>query len=319
MKRHHQILAAVLVLQIILGVVTFWPRSATAKKSQPIFPNIAPDNVVSLTITHENGESVTLRRDGEGWVLASGGDYPAEADKVNSLVEKILGLNTMTMVANTPASHKRLRVTPDNFVRRIDFETDNGNHYTIYIGSAQRYTGTHFRLDGMDATYMTTELASWDLNTSATSWVDTQYFKVESDSLEEVTLKNAHGTFTFVKDDEGKWTLADLAEDEKVSLGKIGTAIRNASSITLLRPLGKEEKPEYGMDDPNAVVTLKTKDGSLYTVTVGAQGPEDTSYVVKSSESPFYVRVSEFNVKSLVNNTREDFLQTPTPTPTPTP
>jgi hypothetical protein len=49
---------------------------------------------------------------------------------------------------------------------------------------------------------------------------------------------------------------------------------------------------------------------------VGAQDPEDLSYVVISSESPYYVRVSEYTVKDFVENAREGFLVVP-PTATP--
>ncbi len=56
-----------------------------------------------------------------------------------------------------------------------------------------------------------------------------------------------------------------------------------------------------------------------YTLRVGAKDDEDNSYVVSSSESPYYVRVSNYTVKDFVERTRDDFLeQPPTPTPEPT-
>lgn len=52
------------------------------------------------------------------------------------------------------------------------------------------------------------------------------------------------------------------------------------------------------------------------TVRVGAQNPDDESYAVKSSESPYYVQVAGYAVQDLVDKTRDDFLELP-PTPTP--
>jgi hypothetical protein len=80
-------------------------------------------------------------------------------------------------------------------------------------------------------------------------------------------------------------------------------------------PLGKEEQAAYGMATPNAVATVETAT-KTYTLQVGAQDPDDNSYVVISSESPYYVRVSEYSVQALVQNTRADFIEAP-PTPTP--
>jgi hypothetical protein len=84
----------------------------------------------------------------------------------------------------------------------------------------------------------------------------------------------------------------------------------------LLRPLGKEDNPAYGLDKPSAVVTLQTAEKTI-TIQVGAKFREDNSYVVKSSESPYYVRVAEFSVKDLVEKSRDGFIKPP-PTPTPT-
>ena len=49
---------------------------------------------------------------------------------------------------------------------------------------------------------------------------------------------------------------------------------------------------------------------------IGPFDPDDNSYAVISSESPYYVRVAEYSVKDLVENTRDDLLKVePTPTP----
>jgi len=75
---------------------------------------------------------------------------------------------------------------------------------------------------------------------------------------------------------------------------------------------------------------LKTKEGDQekrYTLTIGAKLEEEPKspdeekrsyYVLRSSESPYFVRVNEFFGNTLVGKKREDFLaQPPTPTPAP--
>ena len=54
------------------------------------------------------------------------------------------------------------------------------------------------------------------------------------------------------------------------------------------------------------------------TLTIGAQDPDDKTYVLKSSESAFYVRVSEYTVINMVEQGRDHYLQLP-PTPAPEP
>ena len=315
MKRHNQILAGILVIQIILGVVVFWPKSAATGASEPLFPKLAADDIVALTITDADDNSIQLKKVGEDWALPDADDYPAQADKITPLLDKSVGLTTGRLVTRTDASHKRLQVAPDDFVRRIDFETADGTKRTLYLGSSPKYGTTHFRVEGQSETYLTNELSTWETKADAASWVDTAYLSVHQDDITKMTLENTNGTFTFTKDDEGKWTMAGLAADETLNEGKVTALIQQAASVNMVRPLGKEEQAAYGMDEPNAVVMLEAGDKTI-TLRVGAKDPDKNSYVVISSESPYYVRVSGYSLNNLVENTGDDFLQEP-PTPTP--
>ncbi|TEU17985.1 MAG: DUF4340 domain-containing protein [Anaerolineales bacterium] len=315
MKRHNQILAGILVIQIILGIVVFWPKSAATGASEPLFPDMEVGDIVDLAIADADDNSVQLKKVSGDWVLPDADDYPAQADKITPLLDKMVGLTTGRLVTRTDASHKRLQVAPDDFMRRIDFETADGTKHTFYLGSSPRYGTTHFRVDGQSETYLTSELSTWETKADAASWVDTAYLSVSQDDVTKMTLENTNGTFTFTKDDEGTWTMDGLAADETLDENKVTSLIQRAASVNMTSPLGKEKKATYGMDEPNAVVTLETGDKTI-TLRVGAKEPDANRYVVISSESPYYVRVSEYSVKDLVEKTRDDFLQVP-PTPTP--
>ena len=219
-------------------------------------------------------------------------------------------------MARNETSHKALQVADDAFVRRIDIGMNDGTTHTIYLGSSPRYTAAHFRVAGQDETYLTAALSSWELNTGATSWVDTTYRTIDAATVTEVMLQNANGTFKLVKSGE-EWTLADLAGDEIIAPGKTSDIVSKVTRVSLQRPLGLEEEASYGLAEPAATVTLKTTDGDIYILRVGAK-LDGTNYAVKASESPYYVAVAEFNVKPLIENDRAAFLQQPTPTPTPT-
>ena len=81
----------------------------------------------------------------------------------------------------------------------------------------------------------------------------------------------------------------------------------------MMRPLGKEEKAEYGLDSPAAVVTIKTHTeaggAQPAVLRVGAQDPADQSYVLHASGSAWVVRVNSYTVSSWISQTREGLLQ----------
>jgi hypothetical protein len=301
-------------LQVVLSVVTFWPRSAATSAGEPVFPDLEAGDIVALSITDNEGQEITLRKVEDGWVMPEADNFPANETAITPLLEKIASLNTETLVTRTDASHKQLQVAEGDFLRRLTVETAGGETHTIYLGSAPRYTATHFRISGQSETYLTTKLSTWEFNARANSWIETTYTSIDQETLTTVTLENANGTFVLVREGED-WTLADRAGDEEVSAGKTNALVRNASNLTVQTPLGKSEEPAYGFDTPLAVVTLETASGETHVIQVGAEGPEGTSYTVKYSGSPFYVRVAAFNVSAMVENTREDFLVVPaTPT-----
>ncbi len=325
-KRHNQILAGILVVQIILSVLVFWPRGTAAVESEPLFPDLEADDIVALTIMDAEGNRIRLGKVTGEWVLPEADDYPAQADKITPLLEKIVGLTTGRLVTRTDASHKQLQVASGDFVRRIDFETQQGTKHTLYLGSSPRYGATHFRVEGMSETYLTDDLSTWETAATAASWIDPVYLSVPQADVLKVTLENANGTFVFTKEEPsaeaeggegtgGGWTMEGLAADEVLDEAKVEATVRQATSVSMSEPVGKEEQASYGMDDPNAVVTLETADKTII-LRVGTQDAGDNSYIVVSSESPYYVRVAEHSVKNLVENTRDDYLLPP-PTPTP--
>ena len=315
MKRYNQILVGILVVQIIVSIVVFWPKSATTGGGKPVFPDLKRDDVIGLTITDADGKHIALQKVTRAWVLPDADEYPAQEEKINNLLDKIAGLTTDRLVTRTGASHKRLQVASDDFVRRVEFEMTDSKRHNLYLGSSPRYGATHFRSDGQSETYLTNDVSTFDANATATSWTDTSYLNIPQEEITKMTLENGQGQFTFTKDTESNWTLAGLAADETLDEGEVTSLVQRASSVNMTMPLGKDAQAAYGMEEPSAVVSLDVGDKRV-TLQVGAQDSSDKSYVIISSESPYYVRVSEFSVKTLVENTRDDLLQLP-PTPTP--
>ncbi|MBN1487038.1 MAG: DUF4340 domain-containing protein [Anaerolineae bacterium] len=310
MKRSQQILAAVLVVQIVLSAVMLWPQPAATVDALPVFEGINTEDIVDLVITNNTGDSMTMHKsDTDGWVLVDVDDYPVDATRVEPIIEKLLLLKLNRLVTRTSSSHRQLEVAADKFQRRISVTTASGDETIIYLGTAPRYSATHFRIDGQDETYMTSEVSIWELNVTPTSWVNTSYLSIDKSEVSQIKVENAEGAFTLLNE-EDTWTLAGLKSDETVDQTKIDSLVNNATSITLLQPLGKAQEASYGLDDPLATVTLVTTDG-MVTVEIGTQETEGSGYVVKSSESDYYVQVAEFNVSAFVENTRDDLLAQP--------
>jgi hypothetical protein len=320
MSRLNRILVGILALQLVLAVVVFWPRSAgSGAGGESLFPGVEAGQIQEISLSAADGETIELaKRDGK-WVLPQADDYPVNEEKVKPLVDGLAALTSDRLVTQTSASHERLQVAEDAYERRIDFQTADGTLHRVYLGSSPSFGATHVRAGDQDEVFLTSDLSTQDAGVAATSWVDTSYFSVPLAEVVAVTVENAQGTLEFGQEAE-TWVMEGLAADETLNEGMVRSFVNRAISVSLLRPLGKEDLPAYGMQEPNAVVTIRTQSEDsgeeTYVLRVGAQDPGDNSYVVKSSESPYYVRVREFSVQDLVEKSHADFIQLP-PTPTP--
>lgn len=322
MNRLNRILIVILALQLVLAAAVLWPRGATTSaEGQSLFPDLNAEQIVEVTISDANGETIRLAKQADGWALPEAGDYSIEEDKVTPLLTKIAELQADRLVTQTSGSHQRLKVAEGDFERRVDLVLADGTRHQLYVGSSPSFGVAHVRAAGQDEVYLTSELSSQDAGTQATAWVDRIYFSLPQDQVVGLTLENSNGRFEFEKEGD-TWTLKDLAAGEVLDEASVQTLISRAASMAMLQPLGKEDLIEYGMQEPSATVLLQTQsegeDAKTYTLRVGAKDPDDNSYVVTSLESPYFVRVADFAVKDLVEKGRNDFLELP-PTPTPLP
>jgi hypothetical protein len=319
MSRTNQILAGILALQVVVAVVVFWPRTSAVAAGEPLFPDIEAEQVAWVRIEDPASGEIELERTDVGWVLAGTDGFPCTETAVSTFLEKVLALDTARLVTETPASHARLEVAEDSFSRRIAFRLEDGTAHTFYLGSSPSYNVAHVRLEGQDRAYLVSGLSATDASVRATAWIDALYVSLESDQVVALTLENDSGTYAFAKDADGAWSMAGLSSEETLNEGEVSSLVTRISSVRMQRPLGQDEDPGYGMGDPQAVVTVQTRDEEGATETqilvVGAQDAKDNTYVVKASTSPYYVRVAEFAVQDFVEETRADLIEQP-PTPT---
>jgi len=308
MNRNNQILSGILLIQLILVAIAFWPASTTSSGgAAPLLGEFDTTAVVGLTIRDNENQQVEMSKNGANWVLASADDYPVDESKVTPLLEKLKEIDSNRLVTQTDSSHGRLKVANDDFERLLEVSLQDGTTHQLYVGTSGGPSATHVRLDGQPEVYLTGELSMWDVNPGANSWIDTVYVTVPPTATLALRLENANGTFDFVKEGEN-WNMVDLAEGETFSSAQFTTMLNQTISLRMSEPIGKSTQPEFGLDSPRAVVTLQTTDGERL-LQIGAEDEENS--VAKWSESPYYVRISAATADSLVDKARQDFLDVP--------
>ena len=319
MTRLQRILIAILAAQVVLTAIVFWPRANASAVAKPLLGDLKAADIAALTITDDKGTTIRLVKQGDSWVLPDADNFPADAAKITPALDKLVALKVGQPIAQTAGSHKQLSVAADSFQRKVELSTAAGAGKTFFIGTGSGSQSSHVRLDGQNEVYLANGLAAWEMSAETTSWVDIAYVKSDAATVQGFSLATGNGQWSFSKNAAGAWSLDGLAPSEQAAADKINSLLSQAIALNLTRPLGKTEAATYGLAKPSALVTVKTKSSDVektYTLTVGAKDATDSSYVVKLSESPYYVRVAGYSVQDLVDAKRESLLQAP-PTPTP--
>lgn len=319
MNRQNQILVGILVLQLAIVAFIFWPGRNVTASAEALYAGTSIDNIQSITVSDQD-KSVKVSRSGDGWVLPEADDFPVTALQASDAISKVLTVDMRRLVASNATSHSRLQVTDDTFARRVDLETTDGQTLTLYVGSSPSARSTNVRRGDSTNVYLTGSVSATDLQTDYASWIDTAYLTLPETEVQGLTIENAQGKLTFTRPTTTTWTLADLAAGETFNQNNLTSALTRLSSFNMVKPLGKEAKPEYGMDAPSATVTIQSQPagGAAKTTTlvIGKQLPDSQNYVAKSSDSEYYVEVASFGVEDFINRGRAEYLQAPEPAAT---
>jgi hypothetical protein len=289
MNKRNQILSVVLVAQLILGVIVFFPRSSSqASRSGPLLASFAPGDVVELSLTDSGGHELVLDKSSDGtWVVPSAGNYPVQPGQVETLLQKIASLQTDRLIATSASSQKRLKVDSKDFEKLIVIKRVDGQQDQLYIGSSAGANATHMRLNDDPNIYLTSGLASWEVGTLVSSWVNLTYFSVPQDNVTAIKLENPNGTFEFTKAD-GAWTLAGLGPDEQLNPDSVTSLLNQVATVRMTQPIGTTQEDSFGMDAPQSTITLTVQEqkvtqpaetggsGEAGVVQLGTSTPEGT-------------------------------------------
>ncbi len=317
MKRRNQILAGLFGAQIVLIVLVFLPRLLPSQsQSGPLLGNVQANDIVKMTISDNTGKTLTLAKPGSDWTLPDYENYTANGDQVAQFIGKLIQIKTDVLETNTASSLKRLQVADNDFVRKVDLQGKDGTVHTLYLGTASGGGANHVRLGGQNNVYVARGINAFEAATDVNGWINSTYLSIPQDNILSASIENAQGKFEF-SNNAGVWSMKNLPGGAEFNQQELSTLLAGLGSLNMQSPLGKEDKPEYSLDKPNATVTVVVSDTNNTKVTTLKIGTKDSAgnYPVISSDSTWYVTVPAASVEPFITAKLDTFLVQATPTP----
>jgi hypothetical protein len=252
--------ATVVLVAIAIVVLASGDRGVSrAAPGQPAFPALAAKlgEVASVTVSR-GGTTMTLIRDGDSWLVAEKGNYPANASKISQIVRAMADLTLVEPKTQNPDLYPRLEVEdPDNGKSALVAVKDkSGGDLAKAIVGKRRYD----RLGaGNDAVYLRKpgEVQTWlargtlDPSGDPASWLDRQIVDISEKKIAKVTLTQPDGTKLVIgrAAPEAKFAVEDALADAKFK-----------SEATTSGPAGALETLDLDDVKPAAELPVPDKD-----------------------------------------------------------
>ncbi len=325
MTKLNQILFAALILQIaLISYSVFNKDEGGIAEPTALYASFDADEAKKITIT--GGDlgnpkmeplTVSVSKDGADWVVDGTDGYPADLEKVKKLIDTVDGMKVPGPVVNSSAYFKKLEVSNTLYGRKVTIEHE-GEALEFFLGTSPGLNKRHLRKVDADEVYVVSGLDTWDMGVKPGEWAKREYFEVPDKEVWAVTIENPKGVMRIERGPNDEWALLGAPPTKTLKQTDLAALVKRARSLTQFEPLGKADKPGYGLAKPAATVSLLTGRSSIAGVPpkapklvrwyVGADSTNGTHYA-KADTHEHYIRTQSYNVHPILDKTMADYLE----------
>ena len=283
------LIALVLVVAALGAALVF--LNGLEEEEDPGLPLFGLDAADITGISYQKADDeidVTLLKQDGAWTLTSDPALPLDQDYVGTVGGNIAGLTAVRELDPGELSGEDLGFDQPAMVLHLALNGADpaatgesaADVYTLTVGAENTVTDACYaKASWTDRLYT---IASEDLvnlcRTPRQLYEEQAITSLEEDDLTAMTVELPGETLDFRYDaDAGAWTLADdpdYALDQNLVTKMAATVCALKSQWSITAP---QADSAYGLDAPEAVVTLTGADGTSVTASFGATTPDDDS------------------------------------------
>lgn len=302
------IVLAVIVVVLIAALAVLSNLEEEPENAVPLFSAEFEADSITAVAWQNDETDVLLDRtaaesedEDDGWTLRSDPNLPIDSSAAATASDAIfnltalrelpadsetddMGLDTPTMVLTIAIDGADPAATAESADETATGETATGEAalpegvYTLEIGAENEITEAYYAKaswNGALYTINATDLSNI-CRTPRQLYAEQEITDIETDDIASMTLETPTETLEFCYDGE-TWTLTDDPDytlDQDLVSKMASTICAMQTEWTITNP---EADSAYGLDAPDAVVTIVANDGSSITCRFGITDPEDDS------------------------------------------
>ena len=211
------ILGVILLAQLIL-IALVWGLQSRPGDAPPVFLSFDASSVDALAIADAESTVTLARADGD-WKLRDGSPngssngLPADAGKIDGVLQKLSAAAAGWPVATTESAMKRFEVVEELHQRHVLIRAGEETLADIYLGTSPTFGKVHARHAAGGPVYAIT-FSNYEAGTKRSDWLKKSLLQPEAE-VQSVTRKSADAQWTLTSTDSG-WTAegVELDQDE---------------------------------------------------------------------------------------------------------
>lgn len=305
MNKTVKVLTGVLAAQLALAGLIYFKQSSSGDVTKPLL-GLTSDDFDRVVISEPNKPAVQLSKKDGKWILPDRWNFPVSPIKWSAAMDSLLALKKTWPVGDTAAARKRCKVTEDLFEKKVVFEKGGKEKQVLYLGTSPEYRKVHFRPADLDGVYLA-EFGYHDLAMNPADWEDKTFLSLDRNALFNIETPSVQ-----VVNKENGFQVDHLKTGETSKTTEVDAFVSQVVNLSYIDAVGPEVLPEYGLDKPDFLMTVRTKDGQTYKYNFGKSKTGD-DYYLQTSRTPILFKVSKTTVDALRATTRAKLITT-TPT-----
>lgn len=294
MNRSTQIWVGVVVLAGLAGAVFYKAKEdqkiGTAETSSADLPKFEiGDDLDKISVQNGSKPEVVLEKKGDTWQVTKPVDAKANQEAIKSIVSNLKDLKAKeAIVANADEAQKK----------EYELDGDKAVHVSAWKGADKKLDATFGKsgargqmamVEGKPGIYAVSGYSSYLYTREVKGFRDTEIFKFDDANVNNVTIQNKNGTFSFTKDGD-KWAGTFKGQPiPRFDEERVKDVLRSFKSLSADDFGDGKDPAELGLTDPLAKVTIQLKDGAgKYVLDVGNTSTGTNRWVKKEGSDQIF-------------------------------
>jgi len=280
--------ATLLILLLVqLGVITMLHRGETTATSGAVSSALIDPGtyaVDAISLTDGKGNSLSLRRVGDRWLLPALDNLPADPVRVEKLLAQLTREDPGWSVAHSLAARQRFQVAHYHFRRKLVLSALEQELGTVFLGTSPGFRKVHARNDDDDNIYAV-DLNLFELPITPGQWLDPRLLQVRA------PVAIAADGYS-VQRSSGEWRLGSGKKPDPRELQALVNALKNLQVQDIAAPA---IAAEVATEEAALVLQIESLSGAVTLELFKHQ----QQHFVRSSEYPYLFLISAYEFDKL--------------------